>query len=220
MNKRTEKYNKRGLYNGYDKKHKERDALDYYSTPTEEVINILNELKLDFSNMIILEPCCGGGHMYKAIYDYITADNYAGTIIATDVADRETIIDFPRLVGPEYDFLNDDYNPGVGFIDYIIMNPPYSTIEPFVMKALGMANKGILLLARLQFLEGAGRYENILEEFPPSDVYIYVDRIRCCKNGDPNDNAPSAQAYAWFYWDLSEEKPVPRLHWIRRADKR
>ena len=37
MNKRTEKYNKRGLYNGYDKKHKERDALDYYSTPTEEV---------------------------------------------------------------------------------------------------------------------------------------------------------------------------------------
>ena len=182
MNKRTEKYNKRGLYNGYDKKHKERDALDYYSTPTEEVINILNELKLDFSNMIILEPCCGGGHMYKAIYDYITADNYDSTIIATDVADRKTIIDFPRLVGPEYDFLSDDYNPGVDSVDYIIMNPPYSTIEPFVMKALGMANKGILLLARLQFLEGAGRYENILEEFPPSDVYVYVDRIRCCKN--------------------------------------
>ena len=63
MNKRTEKYNKRGLYNGYDKKHKERDALDYYSTPTEEVINILNTLGYDFSNETILEPCIGGGHM-------------------------------------------------------------------------------------------------------------------------------------------------------------
>lgn len=53
-------YNKKGLYNSYDKKHKERDALDYYSTPTKEVTNILKELKLDFSNQVILEPCCGG----------------------------------------------------------------------------------------------------------------------------------------------------------------
>lgn len=53
-------YNKKGLYNSYDKKHKERDALDYYSTPKEEVTNILNQLNLDLTNMIILEPCCGG----------------------------------------------------------------------------------------------------------------------------------------------------------------
>lgn len=53
-------FNKKGLYNSYDKKHKERDALDYYSTPTAEVTNILNKLNLDFRNMIILEPSCGG----------------------------------------------------------------------------------------------------------------------------------------------------------------
>lgn len=53
-------YNKKGLYNNYDKKHKERDALDYYSTPIAEVTNILNQLDLDFTNKIILEPCCGG----------------------------------------------------------------------------------------------------------------------------------------------------------------
>ena len=219
MNKRTEKYNKKGLYNGYDKKHKERDALDYYATPTEEVANILNILNLDFSNMIILEPCCGGGHMYKAIHDYMTKDNYPDAIIATDVAPRETIIEFPRLTGPEYDFLTDNYKIPVNHVDYIIMNPPYATIEPFVMKALGIAEKGILMLARLQFLEGAGRYENILVEYPPSDVYVYVDRIRCYKNGDPNENTAAAQAYAWFYWDLTEEHPVPKLHWIRRDGK-
>ena len=217
MNKRTEKYNKRGLYNGYDKKHKERDALDYYSTPTEEVENILNTIKLPLDNMTVLEPCCGGGHMVEGIQNYGKSNSLNINIIATDVQKRSENLSFKT--GLEYDFLKKEY-PYSENIDYIIMNPPYSTIEPFVMKALGMANKGILLLARLQFLEGAGRYENILEEFPPSDVYVYVDRIRCYKNGDPNDNAPSAQAYAWFYWDLSEENPIPRLHWIRRADKR
>ena len=53
-------YNTKGLYNKYDKNHKERANNDYYSTPKEEVINILNQLNLDLTNMIILEPCCGG----------------------------------------------------------------------------------------------------------------------------------------------------------------
>ena len=50
-------YTVKGLYNSYDKNHKERNALDYYSTPTKEVINILNILKLDFNDKSILEPC-------------------------------------------------------------------------------------------------------------------------------------------------------------------
>ena len=50
-------YTVKGLYNSYDKNHKERNALDYYSTPTKEVVNILNTLKLDFNDESILEPC-------------------------------------------------------------------------------------------------------------------------------------------------------------------
>ena len=50
-------YTVKGLYNSYDKNHKERNALDYYSTPTKEVINILNTLKLDFNDKSILKPC-------------------------------------------------------------------------------------------------------------------------------------------------------------------
>ena len=53
-------YSTKGLYNSYDKKHKERANGDYYSTPVTEVTNILKQLNLDFRNMIILEPCCGG----------------------------------------------------------------------------------------------------------------------------------------------------------------
>ena len=57
---RKSHYNKQGLYIGYDKNHKERAAADYYATPTEEVINILETINLDFNNSVILEPCCGG----------------------------------------------------------------------------------------------------------------------------------------------------------------
>ena len=67
MNTRKEHYNKKGMYSGYDKNHKEREALDYYSTPIEEVTNILNTLNLDFKNTTILEPAAGGGHMLQGI---------------------------------------------------------------------------------------------------------------------------------------------------------
>jgi hypothetical protein len=95
------------------------------------------------------------------------------------------------------------------------MNPPYSVIEPFTIRALEIAEKGVIMLARLQFLEGSSRYETILENNPPTDIYVYVDRIQCWKDGvEPKGS--SAQAYAWFVWDKAK-KQAPQIHWIRRA---
>ena len=218
MNNRKEHYNKKGMYNGYDKNHKEREALDYYSTPTEEVTNILNILNINFIGKTILEPAAGGGHMLQGIKNYLADNINNATIIATDIQDRgcndiET--------GTAFDFLSDEY-PYKDNIDYIIMNPPYSIIEPFVMRSLGIANKGILMLGRLQFLEGEKRFENILAEYPPTDIYVYVDRIACFKNGDISQKMSSAQAYAWFYWDIEKVNTTiynSKIHWLRRADK-
>ena len=218
MNNRKEHYNKKGMYNEYDKNHKEREALDYYSTPTEEVTNILNILNINFIGKTILEPAAGGGHMLQGIKNYLADNINNATIIATDIQDRgcndiET--------GTAFDFLSDEY-PYKDNIDYIIMNPPYSIIEPFVMRSLGIANKGILMLGRLQFLEGEKRFENILAEYPPTDIYVYVDRIACFKNGDISQKMSSAQAYAWFYWDIEKVNTTiynSKIHWLRRADK-
>ena len=232
MNNRKEHYNKKGMYAGYDKNHKERDALDYYSTPIEEVTNILNIINIDFSNSHILEPCAGGGHMLQGIIHYCEENplKCQGIMIsASDIQDREKIQinwegqgeDFTFPTGKEYDFLSDNYplNTLKREIDYIIMNPPYAVIEPFTMKALGIANKGVLMLGRLQFLEGEKRYLNILKDFSPSDVYVYVDRISCYKNGNDKEKMASAQAYAWFYWNLTQENKETKVHWIRRTDK-
>lgn len=222
-------YTNKGLYNKYDKNHKERDKLDYYATPTIEVINILNELNIDFTGDTILEPCVGGGHMADGIDAYICTKAHGGIELAsiktigTDIHNRGYENDSWELYcGPEYDFFSDDYP--YDNVDWIIMNPPYSVIEPFTIRALEIAKKGVVMLARLQFLEGEGRFENILQYNPPTDVYVYVDRIQCWKDGLKPEGS-SAQAYAWFVWDRTKSNNnyflvEPKIHWIRRADKK
>ena len=211
------KYNTGGLYAAYDKKHKEREKLDYYATPAGEVFNILNTLNIDFSNTTILEPCVGGGHMAEGIETYLNSKHHdVLNTIGTDIKDRGYINNLWDL---EYglDFMADDYPYDKA--DWIIMNPPYSIIEPFVIRSLEIAQKGIIMLARLQFLEGEGRYEKILKDSPPTDVYVYVDRIACFKNGDFSIKPDSIQAYAWFVWDKEKNGNGTQLHHIRRLNK-
>lgn len=216
-------YTNKGLYNKYDKNHKERNKLDYYATPTVEVINILEEMGINFINKSILEPCVGGGHMANGIEEYIYKQGYIEKVqlIGTDIRNRGYENDIWELYcGPEYDFFSDDYP--FDDVDWIVMNPPYSVIEPFTIRALEIAKKGVIMLARLQFLEGEGRYDNILQYNPPTDVYVYVDRIQCWKDGLKPDGS-SAQAYAWFVWDREKNNDYlvePKIHWIRRADKK
>lgn len=218
-------YTTKGLYNAYDKNHKERDKLDYYATPTVEVINILEELDIDFLNQTILEPCVGGGHMANGIDNYIitkyqTPEEIKSVrCIGTDIKNRGYTNEAWELEY-ELDFFADDYPYNEA--DWIIMNPPYGVIEPFTIRALDIAKKGVIMLARLQFLEGEGRYEKILQLNPPTDIYVYVDRVQCWKDGLKPDGS-SAQAYAWFVWDRTKADNHfivdPKIHWIRRADK-
>ena len=216
-------YTNKGLYNKYDKNHKERNKLDYYATPTVEVINILEEIEPNFINKSILEPCIGGGHMANGIEEYIYKQGYIEKVqlIGTDIRNRGYENEIWELYcGPEYDFFSDDYP--FDDVDWIVMNPPYSVIEPLTIRALEIAKKGVIMLARLQFLEGEGRFDNILQYNPPTDIYVYVDRIQCWKDGLKPEGS-SAQAYAWFVWNREKNNEYlvePRVHWIRRADKK
>ena len=209
-------YDKKGSYAGYNKNNKERAALDYYATPTEEVVNILNIISPTFETEdVILEPCCGGGHMIRGIEQYCNTYHMNPTIIGTDIQDRNVSVTLPStscFSGENYDFLPADYP--IKEADYIIMNPPFSTLEYFVSKSIKMAKKGLLVFGRLQFLESKTRFENIFKDTPPSKVYVYVDRIGCIKNGDPNIKVPKIQAYMWAYWDFMPSIPCTSLNWI------
>ena len=215
-------YNKKGMYSGYDKNNKEREALDYYATPPQEVTNILKTMGLEITAQdYVLDPACGGGHMMKGIIDYFPRVQLVGT----DIKDRTTqlIKDLKEntnstyYYGKEYDFLSDEYP--IDECDYIIMNPPFSIIIPFVQHSLDIAKKGVLMFGRLQFLESVARYEKIFIDNPPTDVWVYVDRVACYKNGDFSTKPSSVQAYAWFYWDKEKIGQNINLKFIRSYEK-
>lgn len=209
-------YSKKGLYTGYDKNHKEREALDYYATPPKEVTNILEVLNLDLTGADVLEPCCGGGHMVEGIYQY----NKRANILATDIMQRtnhfltrdavgDTIM---YHYGTKYDFLGDEYP--IERADYVILNPPFSVIIPFVQRSLEIADKGVLMLGRLKFLESQKRYTEIFQDNPPTKIFGYIDRIACYKNGDFSEKPSSIEAYAWFYWDKKDISKKTEFNWI------
>ena len=135
-------YNNKGLYNGYKKNNKEREELDYYATPRAEVTNILDELGYDFSYQTILEPCVGGGHMALGIEDYIFKNQQNPLfLIGTDFKDRG--FESPKWnLSYDLDFLADDYP--IDKADVVIMNPPYATLEPFLIRALEIAKEKLI----------------------------------------------------------------------------
>ena len=211
-------YTNKGLYNAYKKNNKEREEKDYYATPTAEVENILTTLGYDFTNQTILEPCIGGGHMASGILQYLfKMHQEPKRLIGTDIQDRgyeDYNFHWNNVYG--LDFLADDYP--FDKVDVIIMNPPYSTLEPFLIRAIEIAQDKLIVLCRTQVLEGESRYKNIFLENPPTDIYQYVDRIQCWKNGEKPVGS-SAQAYCWLVWDKNKKVEYPQLHWIRRSDK-
>lgn len=212
-------YTNKGLYNKYKKNNKEREALDYYSTPTEEVTNAMLAASINLEDKIVLEPCVGGGHMMKGIIAYENKiwPQTPLKIIGTDIKDRGySQPGIELMYGEHCDFLSDDYP--IDKADLIIMNPPYATIEPFVIRALEIAPE-VLMLGRNQFLESESRYENIFKNNPPDKIFQYVDRIQCYKNGDTSITGSSAQAYAWFYWNRNQTYGGTYLEWLRRSDK-
>jgi hypothetical protein len=207
-------YTNKGLLNGYNKNNTEREELDYYATPAAEVVNILETLDYDFTFKTILEPCIGGGHMVAGIQSYLTEHGQKpDKCYGTDYKDRGFRSNIWEI---QYglDTLADDYP--YDSVDVVIMNPPYSTIEPFLIRALDIAKDVVIVLCRTQVLEGASRYEKIFKDNPPTHIFSYVDRIQCWKGGK-KPTGSSAQMYSWLVWEKGSDSKLPTWHWIRRS---
>ena len=133
---------------GAQKTHKRKEA-DFYPTPPDVTVALLDFLQLDSTT--IWEPACGDGAMSKVL-------SAAGhDVHSTD--------------------LRDDSGFGIGGTDFlqsqlvktphwIITNPPFNVAEDFIRKALSIT-PNVAMLLKSQFWH-ARRREPLFRDHPPA----------------------------------------------------
>ena len=172
------------------------DALDYFPTPpwaTRALFrHVLPALSVDAIGRV-WEPACGEGHVAAVIAEF------AGSpVLASD------IYSYGYGTAP-HDFLHDD---PLTQADSIITNPPFSIAREFTVRALDLANGGVAMLVRTQWIEGAGRYKKLFRDRPPMLYAPFVERVPMVK-GRWDPDASTATAYAWFVWCIRASGPAP-----------
>lgn len=164
-------------------KHDLRQLQDYYATAPNVTRDILREEQFTSP---VLEPCCGGGFMAEEI-------KKAGYEV-----DSFDIIDRGYGIGG-IDFLK--YNWEIGKYD-IITNPPYTLFIPMLEQAMRIYKDKIAMLLPLRYLSSKPRYA-IFKKYPPSKVYVYIERICIAKNGrfEAYESGMNLEIYAWYVWE-------------------
>lgn len=167
------------------------DGLDYFPTPPwaaragGELIK-----RFDPTARWCWEPACGEGHMAHGLSDYFAA------VAASDVHDYG--------FGAVVDFLSPGKLPIPGRRpDWIITNPPFNRAREFILRGLEIADRGVAVLCRIQFLEPAEpkakRHSLLFGQNPVRVVAPFAERVPMVK-GRWDPDASSATAYAWFIW--------------------
>lgn len=131
------------------------------------------------------DPACGQGHMALAL------DETFARVEAADI--------HPYGYGAVQDFLHPDH--GFDGVDWIITNPPFNRGEEFVLKALRLARRGVAMLVRTQFLEGAGRFRALFARARtrPQLVAQFSERVPMHRGRWVVDGS-TATAYCWLVW--------------------
>ena len=181
-----------------------REENDFYATNPETLKMFLYEFWKDnaFEGNEILEPACGQGHISKTLKELLPNFN----ITSTDLIDRG------YGVGG-IDFLTYDYKK---MFDVVITNPPFSLAKEFIEKGLKISNKHVIMLCKIQLLEGTKRKEMFFNT-PLKYVYVHTTRQATWKEGkplDPNGKKwATTMCLAWFVWD-KDYKGEPIIRWI------
>lgn len=178
-----------------------RQKDDFYATPAHTVKALLDNYPL--KGNVILEPACGMGHISKVLKEYYPDKK----IISTDLVYR-------GYGEGGIDFLTHKYTQP---IDTIITNPPFKLAREFAIRGLELAEKEVILLLKIQFLESEERKE-FLENSPLKYVYVFSNRQNTMRDGLPlnprtGKKWSSTLLLAWFVWDVSYTGE-PTIRWL------
>lgn len=186
----------------------ERDDLDWYVEPEESTDALLTVERFVGR---VLDPCCGGGNIVRAL-------RRAGVeVYGTDIVRRTDDKDI--LLG-ERDFLT---NPPAFPPPNFVMNPPFfraKGAEAFIRQALSLASGKVCAFVDVKFLAGAQRANGLFTEHPPSRVWILTPRPSCPPGAylaAGNKAGGGTADWCWLVWDLTSPAGPTQLGWLRRA---
>jgi DNA modification methylase len=145
--------------------------------------------RVAFTNPI-WEPAAGDG----AMADVLVKSGYV--VVASDLCDRGN-----PSVQSGVDFLS---TPTVT-VGSVVTNPPFSSAEDFILKAVACAKHRVAMLLRLAFLEGQQR-KSLYSSTPLERVLVFRNRLSF---GEGNGKI----AFAWFIWTHGY-RGEPVLGWI------
>lgn len=171
---------------------------DFYATPPEAVHALI---KVEKFSGTIWEPACGDGAIVKVLRG-VGHRVYATDLVDCGCPDSESRIDFLMERAPAF------------AIGTIVTNPPYALASKFVLHALTLAPR-VMMLLRLAFLEGQGR-STILDNGHLARVHVFRNRLpRMHRHGWEGKQSSSSIAFAWFVWDTTHKGPAElhRISW-------
>lgn len=169
---------------------KNREKYDFYSTPKIATEELLKVVKFDGN---ILECACGTGAISKVLNQKLP-----NTIISQDIINRG--------YGETKDFFTENRR-----FDNIVTNPPFKYAQEFIEKALKLANNKVVMLSKIQLLEGKKRLK-LFKKTPPNYIYVFSYRLPYMR-GDEQQKESSAMCLCWFVWEIGNTNE-PIVRWI------
>lgn len=159
----------------------DRRALDFYPTPTNVTIALLEFLQLPES-WSAWEPACGIGSMANVM------DRYFEDVLRTDIQYGE---DYMAIKGVR--------------ADVVMTNPPFNLAEEFIRKAYNDCNKMSAMLVKSQFWHAAKRV-NLFQELPPKYILPLTWRPDFLEHErtDGKKGAPTMEVM-WCVWQKDHE---------------
>lgn len=165
---------------------------DVYETPEELTDAILKKEKFEGN---VLEPCCASGKMSKVI------EKHGYSVISSDIRTEDI-----------YGYGGVDFLKYTEVADNIMTNPPYSIATEIVRHALEHCKKKVIVLVRVQFLNGVERKE-LYEKYTPKKLYFISRRPTLYPTGHKKPKHSGQIDYVWIVWETNY-KGAPEVEWI------
>jgi hypothetical protein len=171
----------------------ERRALDFYPTPPEATIALLDEIAAVIPSppAVIWEPACGDGAISKVLIAH-------GFVVAeTDIAAR-------GRPSQQIDFLAVQKR----LADVIITNPPFNLAREFITHADELGVRKMAMLLKSNFWNVASNVV-LFKRWTPAFILPLTWRIDFTGAGRPHTDC------TWTYWDrdlapLAMTKPLQK----------